>query len=104
MNEERPLLRSSGASPRLATTGRTVPECNRVPATSRARVKTSVGLPTHRVDRPEEFLTAAAVGELAATAEAAGFDAVYVTEHPFPGDGWLASGGHHALDPMVALS
>jgi probable F420-dependent oxidoreductase len=27
-----------------------------------------------------------------------------VTEHPFPVDDWLATGGHHALDPFVALS
>jgi probable F420-dependent oxidoreductase len=56
------------------------------------------------VDRGEEFLAPGAVGELAAAAEAAGFDAVFTTEHPFPSDGWLATGGHHALDPLVALS
>ena len=64
----------------------------------------SYGLPTHRVDRPDEFLSAAAIGELAMAAEDAGFAAVYTTEHPFPGDAWLAHGGHHALDPLVALS
>ena len=64
----------------------------------------SYGLPTHRVDRGEEFLTAGAVGELSAAAEEAGFDAVFTTEHPFPPDRWLAGGGHHALDPLVALS
>ena len=64
----------------------------------------SYGLPTHRVDRPDEFLTAGAIAELAAAAEQAGFAAVYTTEHPFPGDQWLAHGGHHAVDPMVALS
>ena len=26
-----------------------------------------------------------------------------MTEHPFPENEWLASGGHHALDPFVAL-
>ena len=67
-------------------------------------MRISYGLPTHRVDRVDEFLTAAAVGELAGAAESAGFDAVYTTEHPFPGDRWLAHGGHHALDPLVALS
>ena len=41
---------------------------------------------------------------LGRTAEAAGFDAVYFTEHPMPGDDWLASGGHDALDPFVALA
>jgi probable F420-dependent oxidoreductase len=63
-----------------------------------------VGLPTHRVDRPDQFLTREAIVEMASAAEAAGFDAVFVTEHPIPGDAWLASGGHHALDPFVVLS
>jgi probable F420-dependent oxidoreductase len=67
-------------------------------------VHVSYGLPTHRVDRGEEFLAPGAIGELAAAAEAAGFAAVYTTDHPFPGDDWLAHGGHHALDPLVALS
>jgi probable F420-dependent oxidoreductase len=56
------------------------------------------------MDRSEEFLAPGAVGELAGAAEDAGFGAVYTTDHPFPGDGWLAHGGHHALDPLVALS
>ena len=64
----------------------------------------AVQLPTHRVDRFDELASAAAITELAAGAEAAGFDAVFVTEHPFPADRWLATGGHHALDPFVALS
>ncbi len=67
-------------------------------------MRLSVGLPTHRVDRADEFVTADAVAQLAAAAEAAGFDAVFVTDHPFPTDGWLAHGGHHALDPLVALA
>ena len=52
----------------------------------------SYGLPTHRVDREDEFLAPGAVGELARAAEAAGFAAVYTTDHPFPGDAWLAHG------------
>jgi len=67
-------------------------------------VRVSYGLPTHRVDCGEEFLAPGAIGELASAAEAAGFGAVYTTDHPFPGDDWLAHGGHHALDPLVALS
>jgi probable F420-dependent oxidoreductase len=67
-------------------------------------VKVSVGLPTHRVDRLGEFVTADAVAELATVAEHAGFDAVSVTDHPFPADPWLEHGGHHALDPLIALS
>jgi probable F420-dependent oxidoreductase len=67
-------------------------------------VKVSVGLPTHRVDQPAEFVTAGAISDIAGAAEDAGFDAVFVTDHPFPADDWLARGGHHALDPLVALS
>ena len=64
----------------------------------------SAELPTVRVDRPEEFLTAAAIAEFAAAAEDAGFAACHVTDHPAPDGKWLDLGGHHALDPFVALS
>ncbi len=67
-------------------------------------MKVSYGLPTHRVDCGEEFLAPGAIGTLARAAEEVGFAAVYTTDHPFPGDDWLAHGGHHALDPLVALS
>ncbi len=67
-------------------------------------MRVSYGLPTHRVDRPGEFLEAAAVAELAAAAEAAGFAAVHTTDHPFPPHDWVAAGGHHSLDPLVALA
>ena len=67
-------------------------------------VRVSYGLPTHRTDLGDEFVGPGAVGELARAAEEAGFDAVYTTDHPFPGDDWLDHGGHHALDPLVALS
>ncbi|MFC5950406.1 TIGR03619 family F420-dependent LLM class oxidoreductase [Pseudonocardia lutea] len=63
-----------------------------------------LGLPTDQAERPEEFLTADAVAEVAQAAEAAGFDAVGVTDHPFPQDKWLSRGGHQALDPLIALS
>jgi probable F420-dependent oxidoreductase len=63
-----------------------------------------LGLPTDKVHQPHEFLTADAVAEVAQAAEAAGFGAVAVTDHPFPQDKWLSGGGHHAIDPMVALS
>lgn len=64
----------------------------------------SVGLPVDHVDRVEEFVTGPAIGEMAAAAEAAGFDAVYVTDHPAADDQWLAGGGHHALEPLVGLA
>ena len=50
------------------------------------------------------WLAPASLGRLAADVEAAGFDAISVTDHPYPPTDWLAGGGHHALDPFVALS
>ena len=67
-------------------------------------MRISLGLPTSRVDRADEFVTGDAVAEMSACAEEAGFDAVFVTEHPFPPDAWMESVGHHALDPFVALA
>lgn len=67
-------------------------------------MKFSVQLPTHRVEAGDEFVTAAAIAEMARAAEAAGFDACFVTDHPFPTDRWMAGGGHHALDPFLALA
>ena len=67
-------------------------------------MRVSLGLPTHRLDRADEFVTGAAVAELARAAEAAGFDAVFVTDHPAPPVEWIAGGGHHTLDPLVTLS
>jgi probable F420-dependent oxidoreductase len=67
-------------------------------------VRFSVQLPTDRVSRADEFVTGPAVMEMARAVEASGLDACFVTDHPFPGDRWLAGGGHHSLDPFVALS
>ncbi|GMU77875.1 MAG: LLM class F420-dependent oxidoreductase [Acidimicrobiia bacterium] len=67
-------------------------------------MKISLGLPTHKVHAFDELCSAEAVAEIARAAEAGGLDAVFVTEHPIPANGWLGSGGHHALDPFVALS
>ena len=63
-----------------------------------------LGLPTDNVAAASEFVTADAIAEMSQAAEAAGFASVFVTEHPFPEDEWMRSGGHHALDPFVALS
>jgi probable F420-dependent oxidoreductase len=67
-------------------------------------VRFSIGLPTDRVQFAHEFVTGAAVMECAAGVEALGFDACFVTDHPAPDAKWLAAGGHHALEPMVALA
>jgi len=67
-------------------------------------VRHCVSLQTDQVAKGDEFVSGTAIAEVARTAEAAGFDAVFVTEHPFPENEWLATGGHHALDPFVALT
>ncbi len=67
-------------------------------------MKFSVQLPTDRVERGEEFTSLEAITEMAVAIEQAGFDACFVTEHPFPSDEWMATGGHHSLDPFVALT
>jgi len=63
----------------------------------------SLELPTSRVDQPEAFVSVGAITEVTRAARAAGFAAVNVTDHPAPDAGWLDHGGHHALDPFVAL-
>jgi alkanesulfonate monooxygenase SsuD/methylene tetrahydromethanopterin reductase-like flavin-dependent oxidoreductase (luciferase family) len=67
-------------------------------------VRYHLGLPTERVGSGAEFVSADAIADVAHAAEAAGFASVFVTEHPFPQDEWMRTGGHHALDPFVALS
>ncbi len=67
-------------------------------------MKFSVQLPTDRVERGDEYTSADAIAEMAEAIELAGFDACWVTEHPFPSDAWMATGGHHSLDPFVALT
>ena len=64
----------------------------------------SLQLPTDRVKLGAEYGSAEAVMEMARAAEGCGYDAVYVTEHPIPSDDWMGTGGHHALDPFVALA
>src|SRR5689334_22714409 len=49
----------------------------------------ALGLPTERPDAFEELSSGAAMVELARAADEAGFDAISVTDHPFPEDRWL---------------
>ena len=63
----------------------------------------SLGLPVHRVDAAEEFVSGTAVSEVARAAEAAGFAAVFVTDHPAPPARWVRGGGHVTTDPIVTL-
>ena len=47
--------------------------------------------------------TGEGVAAIAEAAETAGFDGFGFTDHPAPGQRWLESGGHDALDPFAAL-
>ena len=67
-------------------------------------MKFSLGVPLMHRGEDTGFLGGEDLAELAQAAERAGFDSVYVTEHPIPGDKWLSFGGHHALDPFVGLA
>ena len=49
------------------------------------------------------MLEAGDLGDMAAAAEAVGFDGFALTEHPAPSARWLAAGGHQTVDPFVAL-
>jgi probable F420-dependent oxidoreductase len=60
--------------------------------------------PTRAVGRYVEWIGDASLRDVAQLAEQAGFDAIGVTDHPFPKDSWLAKGGHHAFDPFVSLA
>jgi probable F420-dependent oxidoreductase len=64
----------------------------------------SIQLPTDKVQYGAEFASAAGIAEMARAVESAGYWACNVTDHPFPTDRWMRAGGHHALDPFVALS
>jgi len=64
----------------------------------------SVGLATDRISSGSEFVGGEAIAEIARAAEDAGFHACFVTDHPYPVQRWLEGGGHHALDPFVALT
>ncbi len=67
-------------------------------------MKYILGLPTDDVERREEFGSVAALTELAVAAEQLGYEGVYVTDHPAPTPKYMTQGGHHDLDPPVALA
>lgn len=67
-------------------------------------MRISMALGLGRLSEPGEFLSVAAVAEMAGALEKAGVDACYVTDHPAPSRAWLQAGGHSALDPFVQLA
>ncbi len=66
-------------------------------------MKFAVGLPIDQLQHGQEFLGKTALTEVAQAAEAAGFDACSVTDHPCPSGRWLDAGGHFAQDPFAML-
>lgn len=64
----------------------------------------NIPLPFDRHDAEAEFCTMAAVSEVGAAIERAGFAGALVTDHPCPTGRWLDAGGHNAQDPFVMLS
>ncbi|NNE74871.1 MAG: TIGR03619 family F420-dependent LLM class oxidoreductase [Acidimicrobiales bacterium] len=67
-------------------------------------MKFLIGLPTDEVEHGDEFTSGPAIVEMAQAAERLGYAGVFVTDHPMPPDAFLAKGGHHALEPTVALA
>lgn len=51
-----------------------------------------------------EWLRPESMAAVARAAEAAGVDAIALTDHPAPSLKWLEGGGHETLDPFVGLA
>src|SRR6476659_3213046 len=72
--------------------------------TDEAAMRFSVGYPLVHGPQDDAFMTADFLADFARVAEACGYHSVNVTEHPIPGNKFLAAGGHHAPDPFVTLA
>ncbi|MGD9796997.1 MAG: TIGR03619 family F420-dependent LLM class oxidoreductase [Acidimicrobiia bacterium] len=59
--------------------------------------------PLHHTTYSQEILEPGFVAEFARTAEAVGFDALALTEHPAPSARWRNAGGHDAFDVFAVL-
>jgi probable F420-dependent oxidoreductase len=62
------------------------------------------GYPLLSAPPPDELVDGEAIAAIAQAAEAAGFTALALTEHPAPVEPWRRSGGHDAVDPFVGLA
>lgn len=60
--------------------------------------------PSEQPIAPDDFLRPDVLRAVAVAAEAAGFDAIALSEHPAPSVKWRTHGGHNTLDPIAALS
>jgi hypothetical protein len=61
-------------------------------------------LPFAAVRNVHEWCEGGRISDWAVAAGSARFDAVAVTDHPFPSDAWMGAGGRHAFDPCSDLS
>jgi probable F420-dependent oxidoreductase len=60
--------------------------------------------PSELPTAPDDFLEPDVIRDVATRAEAAGFSAIALSEHPAPSLKWRRNGGHDTLDPIAALS
>lgn len=67
-------------------------------------MKFALEYPSELPAAPDTFLRPDVIREVASHAEAAGFSAVALSEHPAPSLKWRRNGGHNTLDPIAALS
>lgn len=67
-------------------------------------MKICINFPMRASKHYARWIDGGRFGDIAVAVEQSGFDAIAVSEHPFPNREWLAEGGHHAFDPFVALS
>jgi probable F420-dependent oxidoreductase len=67
-------------------------------------MKVAYNFPFHSCPPVDEFVSGAALTELAELLEARGYGAAALTDHPAPSEAWRAAGGHDTLDPFVGLA
>lgn len=67
-------------------------------------MKYTLEYPSELPTAPDDFLQPEVIRAVATHAEAAGFSAVALSEHPAPSVKWRNNGGHNTLDPIAALS
>jgi probable F420-dependent oxidoreductase len=66
-------------------------------------LKYNLMFPMRAVKHYRRWIGTGDLGDVARIAESFGFDAISMSEHPYPDRAWLADGGHHAFDPFVSL-
>ena len=67
-------------------------------------MKYTLEYPSELPTASDDFLQPHVIRDVAAQAEAAGFSAVALSEHPAPSVKWRHNGGHNTLDPIAVLS